>query len=206
MLTSIRAIVVAISLFGTYASAQEASPVIAKALEAVGGKDKLLKIFRMDEVYHSGESAEVDSNTKRTKRTSIIELPGNWWLGKKERGVEPAKQDVRAWSLDLLIDPKSQIESIGELEDEGKICDGLSISGSVAPAMKLYFDKDTHLLRRLDWRDDFYRFSDWHDHDGLKYAAKTSIFKLKTGKAWFHHEITSIERLSSLPSDLEQPK
>ncbi len=83
MLTSIRAIVVAISLFGTYASAQEASPVIAKALEAVGGKDKLFKIFRMDEVYHSGESAEVDSNTKRTKRTSIIELPAIGGLERK---------------------------------------------------------------------------------------------------------------------------
>jgi hypothetical protein len=67
----------------------------------------------------------------------------------------------------------------------------------VNPPMILYFDRQTHLLKRVDWRNDFYRFSDWRQLDGLKYAAKTSIFKISTGKAWFHHEITSLERTDS---------
>ena len=39
-------------------------------------------------------------------------------------------------------------------------------AGSVTPAMDFYFDKETSLLHRLDWRGDFYRFSDpreWED-------------------------------------------
>lgn len=185
--------------------AEDAAAITAKALAAVGGKDKLLKTFRMDEVFHFGETPEPPAGKSRTKRSSIIEQPDHWWVGGKERGEEPAKDDVRAWTLDLLVDPKSKIESIPDITDQGKACAGLQISGSVTPAMKLYFDKGTSLLKRLDWRADFYRFSEWHEHDGLKYAARTVIFKVKTGKAWFYHDITAVERLAQLPAGLGKP-
>lgn len=187
-------------------SAPAAPPaVVEKALTAVGGKDKLLKIFRISETFHFGDKPEPPEGKKRSSRISVIELPNRWWLGKKERGEEPAKDDVRAWSLNLLVDPKSQFEIIPDLTDEGKTCEGLQVSGSVTPPMKFYFDKETHLLHRLDWRGDFYRFSDWKEHDGLRYAAKTIIFKLKDGKPWFYHDITSVERLATLPEGLVKP-
>lgn len=187
------------------ANAQEPGQLVDKILAAAGGKEKLLKIFRMQEVFHFGETPEPAAGKTRTKRTSVIALPQGWWLGNKERGEEPAKDDVRAWSLDLLVDPKSQIEILPDFTDEGRACTGLQISGSVNPAMKLWFDKETLLLRRLDWRGDFYRFSDWREHDGVKYAASTVIFKIKTGKAWFYHEITGVERLAELPPGLTKP-
>ena len=189
------------------AQSAPASPpaVVGKALTAVGGKDKLLKIFRIGETFHFGDKPEPPEGKKRSSRISVIELPNLWWLGKKERGEEPAKDDVRAWSFDLLVDPKSQFEAIPEITDEGKTCEGVQVSGSVTPAMKFYFDKETHLLHRLDWRGDLYRFSDWKEHDGLRYAAKTIIFKLKDGKPWFFHDITSIERLAKLPDGLLKP-
>jgi len=187
-------------------SAPAAPPaVIEKALSAVGGREKLLKIFRIGETFHFGDKPEPPEGKKRSNRISVIELPNLWWLGKKERGEEPAKDDVRAWSLDLLVDPKSQFEIIPDLTDEGKTCEGLQVSGSVTPPMKFYFDKETHLLHRLDWRGDFYRFSDWKEHDGLRYAAKTIIFKLKGEKPWFFHDITSVERLATLPEGLVKP-
>jgi hypothetical protein len=71
--------------------------------------------------------------------------------------------------------------------------------------MKFYFDKETNLLHRLDWRSDFYRFNDWKEHDGLKYAGKTIIFKLKDGKPWFFHKVTELERLAQLPEGLAKP-
>jgi hypothetical protein len=40
---------------------------------------------------------------------SILSQPDKWWINKKERGVEPAKEDVRAWSLDLMVDEKVQV-------------------------------------------------------------------------------------------------
>lgn len=194
-------------LLASSALAQTAdpTPLVEKALAAVGGKDKLLKNFRIKEVFHFGSTPEPVEGKKRSTRESILSQPDKWWINKKERGVEPAKADVRAWSLDLLVDEKSKMEVIPDLTDEGKACFGLQVSGSVDPAMKLYFDKETALLHRLDWRGDFYRFTDWKEHDGLKFASKTIIFKLKDNKPWFFHEVTEIERLAQLPEGLATP-
>lgn len=194
-------------LLVTSALAQTADPkpLVEKAVSAVGGKDKMLKIFRMKEIFHFGSTPEPVAGKKRSTRESILAQPDKWWVNNKERGVEPAKDDVRAWSLDLLVDEKSKIEVIPDLSDEGKTCFGLRVSGSVTPAMDFHFDKDTSLLHRLDWRGDFYRFSDWKEHDGLKYASKTIIFKVKDNKPWFFHEVTEIERLAKLPESLSKP-
>jgi len=187
------------------AQTADSKPLVEKALTAVGGKDKLLKIFRIKEIYHFGNTPESAEGKKRSTRESILSQPDKWWINKKERGVEPAKDDVRAWSLDLLVDEKSKLESIPDLTDEGRQLLGLRVSGSVTPAMDFYFDKETSLLHRLDWRGDFYRFSDWKEHDGLKYASKTIIFKVKDSKPWFFHEVTEIERLAQLPEGLVKP-
>lgn len=193
--------------FAALAPAQTADPkpLVEKALAAVGGQDKLLKIFRFKEIFHFGDKPEPPEGKKRSTRESVYSQPDKWWLGKKERGDEPAKEDVRAWSLDLLVDGQSKFEIIPDLVDEGKICAGLRVSGSVTPAMDFYFDKETSLLHRLDWRGDFYRFSDWREHDGLKYASRTILFKKKDGKPWFFHEITALERLAQLPEGLARP-
>jgi len=183
----------------------EPKPLVEQALAAVGGRDKLLKTFRIKEIFHFGGTPEPAEGKKRSTRESILSQPDKWWIKKKERGAEPAKDDVRAWSLDLLVDEKSKIEVIPDLTDEGKACFGLQVSGSVEPAMKFYFDKETNLLHRLDWRGDFYRFSDWKEHDGLKFASRTIIFKLKDGKPWFFHEVTELERLAQLPEGLAKP-
>ncbi|MBK8038907.1 MAG: hypothetical protein IPK22_17515 [Verrucomicrobiaceae bacterium] len=183
----------------------EPQPLVEKALTAVGGKEKLLHSFRIREIFHFGSTPEPAEGKKRSTRESILSQPDKWWINKKERGAEPAKDDVRAWTLDLLVDPKSKIEVIPDLTDEGKTCFGLQVSGSVDPAMKFYFDKETSLLHRLDWRGDFYRFSDWKEHDGLKFAAKTIIFKVKDSKPWFFHEVTELERLAQLPEGLAKP-
>lgn len=176
--------------------------LVEKALTAVGGKDKLLKIFRIGETFHFGDKPEPPEGKKRSSRINCQTSGGS---AKKERGEEPAKDDVRAWPLDLLVDPKSQFEAIAEIADEGKVCEGLQVSGSVTPPMKFSVDKETHLLHRLNWRGDFYRFSDWKEHDGLRYAAKTIIFKLKDGKPWFFRDITSVERLAKRQEGLVKP-
>ncbi len=200
-------LLLAAACLATFAQAQTADPkpLVEKALAAVGGKDKLLKIFRFKEIFHFGDKPEPPEGKKRSTRESVFSQPDKWWLGKKERGAEPAKDDVRAWSLDLLVDDRSKFEIIPDLADEGKTCAGLRVSGSVTPAMDLYFDRETSLLHRLDWRGDFYRFSDWKEHDGLKYAGRTIIFKKKDGKPWFFHEVTELERLSQLPEGLVKP-
>jgi hypothetical protein len=184
------------------AQTADPQPLIDQALTAIGGKDKVLKLFRIKETFHFGDSPEPQAGKKRSVRESILSQPDQWWINRKERGPEPAKDDVRAWSLDLLVDAKSKFEPIPDLTDEGKACTGLRVSGSVTPAMDLYFDKASSLLHRIDWRGDFYRFSEWKEHEGLKYASKTIIFKVKSGKPWFFHDVTELERLAALPEGL----
>ena len=188
------------------AETSDPKPIVEKAILAAGGKDKLLKIYRLKETFHFGETPEPASGKKRSLRDSILSQPDHWWINKKERGPDPAKDDARAWSLDLLVDEKSRFEVIPEIVDEGRKCVGLRISGSVTPAMSLYFDQETMLLRRLDWRNDFYRFSEWKEHDGLRYASRTIIFKVKSGKPWFFHDITELQRLAKLPEGLNPAK
>lgn len=185
--------------------ASDPKPIVEKAILAVGGKDKLLQIYRLKETFHFGETPEPAAGKKRSLRDSILSQPDHWWINKKERGPDPAKDDARAWSLDLLVDEKSRFEVIPEIVDEGRKCVGLRISGSVTPAMSLYFDQETMLLRRLDWRNDFYRFSEWKEHDGLRYASRTVIFKVKSGKPWFFHDITELQRLAKMPEGLSPP-
>jgi len=189
----------------THAETADTKPLVEKTIAAIGGKDKLLKTFRIKEIYHFGDKPEPAEGKKRSTRESVLEMPGWWWINKKERAEEPAKYDVWAWTLGILVDEKSKIESIADLTDEGKTCFGLKVSGSVTPAMDFYFDQETALLKRLDWRADFYRFTDWKEHDGVKYASKTIIFKKKDSKPWFFHEVLEVERLAKLPEGIIKP-
>lgn len=186
------------------AQTSDPKPLVNKAVAAVGGADRVLKLFRIKEVFHFGDKPEPAEGKKRSTRESVIEPPRFWWIGTKERAEEPAKYDVWAWTLGILLDPESKVEVIPDITDEEKSAFGLRVSGTVTPAMDLYFDKETSLLRRLDWRSDFYRFSEWKEHDGVKYAGKTVIFKKAGGKPWFFHEVTRVERLNTLPEGLKR--
>ena len=182
--------------------AEEAGPIVEKAIAAAGGREKLLTLFRIEERYNFG--AEPVAAEKSTRRTSVIEPPKYWWVGGKDRTGEPAKFDVWGWTLGVLTDPKSAIEVIPGVAEPGGATVALRVSGTVAPAMDLHFDAATHRLVRMDWINDIYRFSDWREHDGVGYQARTVISKKATGKVWFYHEITAIERLASLPEGLKR--
>ncbi len=192
-------------LLATTALAQTASdpkPLIDKAVAAVGGADKLLKLFRMKEQFHSGAEPEPKAGKKKTSRESVLEAPAYWWLGKKDRTDEPAKFDVWGWTLGAITDPKSKVEVVPDVTEDGKAAFGLRVSGTITPPMELYFDPQSSLLVRMDWRADIYRFSDWKEHDGVKYPSRCIIYKKASGKPWFHHEIVEIERLKELPAEL----
>ncbi len=186
----------------SHAQTADPKPLVAKAVAAAGGADKLLKLFRMKELFHFGDKPEPAEGKKRSTRESVCEAPKYWWVGKADRTDEPAKFDVWAWTLGPLMDPQSKIETVPDVTENGKPASGLRVSGTVTPAMELYFDKETHLLVRMDWRTDIYRFSDWREHDGVKYPAKSIIYKKAGNKPWFYHEITEIERLKELPAGL----
>ena len=90
------------------------------------------------------------------------------------------------------------------MTDNEKELAGLLVTVSVDPARDMYFDKTTHELVRVDWRNDIYRFSEWKEHDGTKYPSKCTMFRRNSGEPWFFREIISIERLKELPEGLKR--
>ncbi|MDZ4687087.1 MAG: hypothetical protein SH850_18580, partial [Planctomycetaceae bacterium] len=65
------------------ALAAERTPaeIVAKVVATAGGEDKLLKLFRVEERLAISSDPAKPGNP----RTSVIEPPTHWWLGKKER-------------------------------------------------------------------------------------------------------------------------
>ena len=174
--------------------------LVSKVIAAAGGEDKLLKLFRMEERYNGGK----ERVSPGTYRVSVVAPPNSWWIGTSERGQEPAKITAWAWTLGVLNDPKSKIELIPDVTDNEKELAGLRVTVSVDPALEMYFDKTTHELVRVDWRNDIYRFSEWKEYDGTKYPSMCAMFRRNSGEPWFFHEIVTIERLKELPEGLKR--
>lgn len=191
-------------------SARAADPdpadVVKKAVAAAGGEDKLLKLFRIKERLN----VSPDPDKKGNERVSVLEPPNYWWVGKKERvkeEKEPATFLVWAWTLGAVTDKKSKLEAVPEITEGDKPAVGVRVSGTITPAMDVYFDKESGKLVRIDWRADIHRFSEWKEHDGAKYPSKCVGYKKATGKPWYYTEILELERLKELPAGLkrEQP-
>jgi hypothetical protein len=106
--------------------------------------------------------------------------------------------------LGILVDPQTVVQTIPGVDENAKTTAALRVSGTVTPPMDLHFDPESFRLVRMDWREDIYRFSDWKEHDGAGYHAKTAIYKRDHTEPWFHHEITALERLSALPDGLSR--
>lgn len=192
-----------LSSFGVAADPDSAA-VVKQVIDAVGGEDKLLRLFRTRETVNVSS----DPDRKVPERVSIYEPPGYWWTGKNERVKNAEKPDepatflVWAWTLGILTDPASKLELIPDIVDDNKPAFGLRVSGTVNPPIDLYFDKAESRLVRIDWRSDIHRFSDWKELDGVKYPAKCAGYKKGSEKPWYFSEIVELERLKELPEGL----
>ncbi|WP_425616363.1 hypothetical protein NA78x_000009 [Anatilimnocola sp. NA78] len=183
------------------AAEPDAAELVKQLVAKAGGEEKLLKLFRMKEQLN----VSADETKKGNTRTSVLEPPKYWWLGKKERvkdEKEPATFLVWAWTLGALTDPQSKLEVLPEKTENGVTTLGLRISGTITPPLDFYFDKAEQRLSHLEWRSDIHRFSEWREHDGVQYPAKCIGYKKATGKPWYFSEILEIERLSELPAGL----
>ncbi len=194
-------------LYGSaIASEPDPAAVVEQVIDAAGGEDKLLRLFRTRETVNVSS----DPEKKVPERASVYEAPKYWWTGKNERVKneampdEPATFLVWAWTLGILTDPASKLELIPDVVESNKPAIGLRVSGTVTPPMDLYFDKAESRLVRIDWRSDIHRFSDWKELDGVKYPAKCAGFKKSTGKPWYFSEIIELERLRDLPEGLKR--
>ena len=182
------------------AAEADAKEVVARVVAAAGGEEKLLKLFQFKERLNVSS----DPDKKGNERVSVLEAPKYWWIGKGERGAEPAKFLAWGWTLGAVTDPTSKVEVVPDVKEEDKVLCGLRVSGTVNPPMELYFEQETHRLVRIDWRSDIHRLSDWRDRDGVKYPAKCVGYKKATGKPWYFTEILELTPLKELPDGLKR--
>ncbi len=91
-------------IFATALSAAEPAKVprseaveaaVQRIVAAVGGEEKLLTLFSMKESLIGNP----DGIKTGRERSFVVEPPGYWWQGKKDREGEPAKYLVWAWTL-----------------------------------------------------------------------------------------------------------
>lgn len=191
----------ALTAFPASASEPDAQALVKKVVQAAGGEQKLLKLFRIREQLSVGS----DPNKKGKIRVSVLEPPDYWWIGKQQRDKdEPARYLAWGWTLRALTAPKTKREVLAEITEAEKPAFGIRISETITPPMDLYFDKENHRLVRIDWKSSVHRFSEWKTQDGVTYPAKCIGYKRKNNKPWYFSEILELERLTELPEGLSR--
>jgi len=167
-----------------------------------GGAERLLRILSFDETYVLGTSG------KPTDRKSVLQPPLLWFVGKTERVSQENKgaicQDVWMWTLGPLVDPRTKLESIPSSTIDGKDAKGLKVSGSVDPALEVFFDPSTSDLLKIAWKGEQFLFSAPVDVDGTRVPSKCTLIG-KTGNLRVTTELKKIDRLAALPEGLNKP-
>ena len=193
----------ALSITAAPAADSSAKALADKIVASHGGADKLLRTFSFTEVYL------LAGKDKGTERTSILQPPNLWYVGKTERVSEQNKggvcHDVWMWTLAPLVDPKTQLEPLPDASIEGKAAHVLKASGSIEPPMNVFFDAATDDLIKIEWKGEQFLFSAPVEVDGTRLPSKCVLIG-KTGKERMRTELKKIERLAALPADLPKPE
>jgi hypothetical protein len=135
---------------------------VEEIVAAAGGEAKLLTLFRFRErvLITSTPAAPVAADEKEN-RTSVVQVSGDWWVGTAKRDKDKVRVLCWAWSLRILLDPKSKLQSVPEITVAGKPAFGLRVTESVTEPIDLYFDPESKRLVAIDYTDTRHLFSDW---------------------------------------------
>jgi len=174
-----------------------------RAISAIGGAEKVLRQFSMEERFMTGMDLGV------TTRTWVISLPDNRWEMPAGANRTVAANDVAlnltaAWTLAILSHPKTKLSPLAPVKLEGRELDGFMVSGSTGPTMHLHFDRETGLLGRIGYASILYFPSDYQTTgDGVKYPGRIVATNVKgvVQKSW---QLGKITRLEELPANLKR--
>lgn len=195
------------------ADASEAHALIEKVVKAAGGEEKLLKVFRFRErVVISDKAPPEVKPDEKGNRTSVVEIGGDWWIGAAKRDKEKVRILVSAWSLRLLLDPKSKVESLGDASVLGKEAFGVRVTGSVKEPVDLFFERENARLLCFDYTDTRHVVSEWKKTDeGHPYASRTIGYRFVdrtkrtcSEKPWYQTDILELTILKEVPAELKK--
>jgi hypothetical protein len=196
-----------------HASQPDPRELVAQVLETAGGEEKLLKLFRLRErLLVTKTPAEPVTQDEKGNRTSVVEVSGDWWVGKAKRDKDKVRVLCWAWSLRLLLDPQSTIESCHDITVNGKPAFGLRVTGSVKVPIDLFFDADSKRLVAIDYDDTRHVFSEWKaTTDGRHYPSHVVGFRftnrdagILAGNQWYQTDILELTPLDELPVELKR--
>lgn len=195
-------LILAAVLLPTSLLSQDATALAQKIVASHGGSSALLRTFTFTEVFR------LAGKEKGTERTSTLQPPHLWYVGKTERVSEENKggvcHDVWMWTLAPLVDPATKLEALPDTSVEGKPARGLKVSGSIKPAMNVFFDAATDDLLKIEWKGEQFFFSAPMQVDGTRVPSQCVLIG-KTGKERMRTELKKIERLPALLGNLPNP-
>ncbi len=208
---------VAVLVVGGRANADKPAAPVKKLVEEVvataGGEDKLLTVFRFRErVLITATPAEPVKKDEKGNRTSVVVVGGDWWIGTAKRDKDKVRVLCWAWSLRILLDPKSKIEPIPDTVVGETPTFGLRVSESVKAPVDLHFDKKTKRLVAIDETDTRHRFSEWKEtKEGHKYPSHVAGHRFTDRaagklqeKQWYQTDILELTPLKELPAELKK--
>ena len=189
-------------------------PLIHEVVQAAGGEEKLLKLFRFHErILITATPAAPVTADEKGNRTSVVQVSGDWWIGKDKRDKDKVRVLCWAWSLRILLDPKSKVEPIADTVVAGRPAFGLRVSESVKEPIDLLFDRETKLLVAFDYSDTRHIVSEWKKTtEGHSYPSHVTGFRFTnraTGvlseRQWYQTDILELTPLDELPAELKSP-
>ncbi len=189
----------------------DAKSRVAQVVKAVGGEEHLLKLFRYRErVLIASTPAPPVTADEKGNRTSVVQIAGDIWLGSTKRDKDKVRVLCWAWSLRMLLDPKSKVESIADATIADKPVFGLRVTESISEPIDLYFDKETQRLVAIDYTDTRHLFGQWKTTEGdHQYPSHVAGYrftdrdaKLTNEKQWYQTDILELTPLAELPPEL----
>ncbi len=186
--------------------------IVEEVVAAVGGEENLLKLFRFRErVLITSTPAAPAAPDEKGNRTSVVQVSGNWWIGTAKRDKDKVRILCWAWSLRILLDPKSKVQTIPDISVADKPAFGLRVTESLKEPISLFFDKDSKRLVAIDYTDTRHIFSDWkRTAEGHQYPSHVTGFRFADRAAgklqinqWYQTDILELTPLTELPAELK---
>ena len=184
--------------------ADEIADLVAAAVKAAGGADKLPKVLHWKEVYFIGAAPDA----KGTPRDAWLAFPDAWYQNRVNIAAGNADRTDKAWlawvwSLGALTDPGTKLSALPDSRLKDRLIKGLRVSRENRKDIDIYFDADDHKLARIDWRAYQIDFSDWKEANGFKYPAEAFV-RRKDGSLHLRTVFQSLEVVPELPADLKK--
>jgi len=191
----------------------DAKKVVEQVVKAAGGEEKLLTLFRFRErVLITATPAAPVTADEKENRTSVVQVGGDWWIGKDKRDKDKVRVLCWAWSLRILLDPKSKVTRIADTTVADKPAFGLRVSESIKEPIDLLFDKETQRLVAIDYTDTRHVFSEWKmTAEGHHYPSHVVGYRFAdraagklNEKQWYQTDVLELTSLKELPAELSK--